>query len=129
MEKKSGVGENNRSRFGGGGGLRGIGDAFQPNLAMGGGSYRVPIELPAGPGGVAPKLGLVYDTGYGNGPFGLGWTLSLPAVERRRKSPFVPPEEAEYSLGGSDLVPAGDGTFVPFIDQTLTRYAFDGVRW
>jgi RHS repeat-associated protein len=128
MEKKSGVGENSHARFGGG--LRSIGDTFQPNLAMGGGSYRVPIELPAGPGGFTPKLDLVYDTGYGNGPFGLGWTLTLPFVERRRKSPFVPAGESEYTLGGGELlVPAGDGAFVPFIDQALQRYAFDGVQW
>ncbi len=63
MEKKSGVGETNTSSSGNGGGIRSIGDAFQPNLAMGGGSYKVPIELPAGPGGLSPKLDLAYNTG------------------------------------------------------------------
>jgi len=58
--------------------VRATGDAFRPNLAMGGGSYKIPLDLPHGAGGASPKVELVYHTGLGNGLFGLGWTLSVP---------------------------------------------------
>lgn len=38
--------------------------------------------VPAGRAGVQPELSLVYSTGQGNGPFGLGWALSIPGVSR-----------------------------------------------
>jgi RHS repeat-associated protein len=130
MDKKSGVGENNRSNPGSGGGIRSIGDAFQPNLAMGGGSYKIPIELPAGPGGFAPKFDLVYDTGAGNGPFGQGWTGTVPFIERKRKSAFAPQTETEYTLAGAEtLVPVAPGEFISFIAQSQQRYLFDGSEW
>ena len=69
MDKESGVDETSRSLPESGGGIRSIGDAFQPNLAMGGSSYKIPIELPLGEGGFSPKLDLLYHTGFGNGPF------------------------------------------------------------
>ena len=60
------------------GSVQGLGDAFQPQLNTGTAGYRVPLSLPAGSGGFAPALSLVYDGGQGNGPFGLGWRLDLP---------------------------------------------------
>ena len=101
MAKESGVGESSRAHFGGAGAVRSLGDSFQPNLAMGGGNYKIPLEMPAGPGGLAPQLDLRYDTGTGNGPFGIGWSLSLPFIERRRPRAFMAEGEPEYSLGGA----------------------------
>lgn len=130
MEKKSGVSEGNSGLPHGSGGVRTIGATFQPNLALGGGSYRVPIDLPAGPGAFAPKLELLYDTSIGNGIFGLGWTHSIPYIEQRRQNVYAPREEPEYSAGGAEtLVARGDGSFVPFIQQALQTFHFDGAQW
>ena len=130
MEKKSGTSENATSLPSGGGAVKSIGDSFQPNLAMGGGSYKVPVELPQGPGGFSPKIDLIYNTGFGNGPMGMGWVASVPYVERNRNSPFLPQGEIEYSLSGAEtLVPASDGVFVPFIGQTSQQFRFDGTQW
>ena len=130
MEKKSGVSEGTSGLPHGSGSLRTIGATFQPNLALGGGSYRIPIELPAGPGSFAPKLELLYDTSLGNGIFGLGWSHSIPYVEQRRQNVFTPAGEAEYSVGGAEtLVARGDGSFVPFIQQALQTFHFDGTQW
>jgi RHS repeat-associated protein len=130
MEKKSGVGETTTALPSGGGALRSIGDTFQPNLAMGGGSYKVPFDLPLGPGGFAPKLDLLYNTGYGNGVFGLGWALSVPFVETRRRSPYAPAGEPEYALAGAEtLVPIGGGRFVPFVQAAYQTFDFDGTQW
>ena len=130
MEKKSGTSENATSLPSGGGAVKSIGDSFQPNLAMGGGSYKVPVELPQGPGGFSPKIDLIYNTGFGNGPMGMGWIASVPYVERNRTSPFLPQGEIEYSLSGAEtLVPVSDEVFVPFIGQTSQQFRFDGTQW
>src|SRR5215468_6530766 len=38
--------------------------------------YQVPIELPAGHGDLSPTLALSYTATLGNGPMGIGWSLS-----------------------------------------------------
>ena len=44
--------------------------------------YQVPIELPAGFGGLSPALALTYSGALGNGPLGIGWTLAEPRIQR-----------------------------------------------
>ena len=56
----------------GGGAIRGLGETFSPDLHTGTGNFTVPIALPPGRNGFQPQLNLVYSTGNGNGPFGLG---------------------------------------------------------
>src|SRR4029450_8383528 len=67
----------------GGGALHGIGEKFSPDLHTGTGNFSVPIALPPGRHGLQPELNLVSSTGNGNGPFGLGWSLSIPGVSRK----------------------------------------------
>lgn len=78
--------------------------------------YQVPFELPAGPGGVRPSLALAYEGSLGNGPYGLGWGLSLPRVVRSTRlgvPSYTAADELEVvGIGkGGRLVAAGDGTF------------------
>ena len=56
----------------GGGAQHGIGEKFSPDLHTGTGNFTVPIALPSRCNGFQPQLNLVYSTGNGNGPFGLG---------------------------------------------------------
>jgi Salmonella virulence plasmid 65kDa B protein len=67
----------------GGGSVGGLGEKFSPDLFTGTGNFSVPIAVPAGRLGMQPQLSLAYSTGSGNGPFGLGWQLSLPGVSRK----------------------------------------------
>jgi len=67
----------------GGGAISGIGEKFTANAVTGTGSLSVPIALSPGRGGFGPQLSLSYDSGSGNGPFGLGWSMALPAITRR----------------------------------------------
>src|SRR5271157_5886228 len=67
----------------GGGAIRGIGEKFAANPVAGTGSLTVPIVASPGRSGFGPQLSLSYDSGSGNGPFGLGWSLSLPSITRK----------------------------------------------
>src|SRR5262245_66627156 len=42
--------------------------------------WTIPIDVPPGPAGSAPKLALTYSSSAGDGPFGLGWTLPLGEI-------------------------------------------------
>src|SRR5881227_2988072 len=94
----------------GGGAIRGIGEKFAANPVTGTGSMTVPIATSPGRSGFGPQLSLSYDSGAGNGPFGFGWSLSLPAITRKTDKglpQYWDNEESDvYILSGAeDLVP------------------------
>lgn len=82
---KSGVSPRSLVLPKGPGSLQGFGASYQwmPSLAAGTARYAINLSLPPGPAGHQPSLAVVYDSGKGNGPIGLGWGLDLPAVRRR----------------------------------------------
>ncbi|BCL26742.1 toxin TcdB middle/N-terminal domain-containing protein [Streptomyces aurantiacus] len=65
----------------GGGSVGGLGGSFTPDLNTGGGGYAIPLDLPQGVDGHTPQLTLQYATGFGDGPFGFGWSLPVLRVE------------------------------------------------
>lgn len=94
----------------GGGAIRGIGEKFAATPVAGTGSMTVPIATTPGRSGVGPKLSLSYDSGAGNGPFGLGWNLSLPSITRKTDKGLSRHHDADDSdefilSGAEDLVP------------------------
>lgn len=106
----------------GGGAIGGLGEKFTPDLFTGTGNFSVPLTIPAGRHGAAPELTLIYSTGNGNGPFGLGWRLGLPGVSRKtsRGLPRYADGEGAAGAGGEaadvfvlsgaeDLVPVAGG--------------------
>jgi len=94
----------------GGGAIRGIGEKFAANPVTGTGSMTIPIATSPGRSGFGPQLSLSYDSGSGNGPFGLGWNLSLPTITRKTDKGLPKYqdnlESDEFILSGAeDLVP------------------------
>ena len=67
----------------GGGAIRGLDEKFSVNAATGTASMAVPLPFSPGRSGFTPPLRLSYDSGSGNGPFGFGWSLGLPAITRK----------------------------------------------
>jgi hypothetical protein len=94
----------------GGGAIRGMGEKFSANPVTGTGSMTIPIATSPGRSGFGPQLSLSYDSGAGNGPFGFGWSLSLPSITRKTDKGLPQYNDAEESdvfilSGAEDLVP------------------------
>jgi RHS repeat-associated protein len=67
----------------GGGAIRSIGEKFTTNAVSGTSSLMVPLTISPGRSNFNPQLSLSYDSGTGNGVFGLGWNVSLPSITRK----------------------------------------------
>jgi hypothetical protein len=83
----------------GGGAIKGIGETFQPNLFTG--------------------------TGNGNGPFGLGWQLSIPRVTRKTEKglPTYTNDDVFVLSGAEAMVPVSDAQGPPSNPvYIITRY-------
>jgi RHS repeat-associated protein len=104
----------------GGGAVRGIGEKFGVNPATGTGTMTVPVPVSPGRSDFTPALSLGYDSGHGNGPFGLGWQLALQAITRKtdRGVPrYRDPPPADPGAGAA--VPAPDLEGTPLEDTFL----------
>ena len=119
----------------GGGSIRGIGEKFQASSATGTATVTVPVGLSPGRAGVTPDLALSYDSGHGNGPCGIGWTLGVHSIARRtdkRLPRYVddgPDADVFVLSGAEDLVPAlrtGGPTGMRVDEEELTEA---GVRF
>jgi RHS repeat-associated protein len=103
----------------GGGAIRGIDEKFTANPATGTGALTVPIATTAGRSGFGPRLALSYDSGSGNGPFGLGWSLRLPAITRKTEKGLPRYDDA----GESDVfLLAGAEDLVPVLNPDASRF-------
>ncbi len=103
----------------GGGALKGIDEKFSVNAVNGTSSFSIP--LPFSPSrGASPSLNLLYNSGSGNGVFGLGWQLSQGSIKRKTDKglpqyiDFIDSDTFLFSEA-EDLVPAfkrnNDGSF------------------
>lgn len=103
----------------GGGAIRGIGEKFGANPVTGTGTLTVPIDVTPARSGNQPELTLEYNSGAGNGPFGFGWTLSLPHVSRKtdRGLPRYCDDDVFVLSGVEDLVLVLNGDGSTFEDR------------
>lgn len=111
----------------GGGAIKGMGEKFAANPVTGTGSMSVPIATSPGRSGFGPQLSVSYDSGAGNGIFGLGWNLSLPSIMRKTDKGLPHYRDGEESdvfilSGAEDLVP------VLRADGTVDEFVRDGYR-
>jgi len=93
----------------GGGAIKGIDEKFSVNAVNGTSSFSVP--LPFSPArGASSDLNLSYNSGFGNGIFGLGWNLSLGSIKRKTDNAlpqYLDSIDSDTYLfsGAEDLVP------------------------
>lgn len=98
----------------GGGALKGIDEKFEVNAANGTASFSVPLPLSPGRNGFAPSLALSYNSGGGNSPFGLGWDVGLPSIQRKTDRGLP-----RYGVGNTEDVFMFSGVedLVPFLKE------------
>lgn len=65
----------------GGGALKGVQGSFQAQAFTGSASFGIPLPV-SNCRGFEPQIQLIYDSSQGNGPFGMGFRLSLAEVSR-----------------------------------------------
>ena len=95
----------------GGGAIRGMGEKFATNPATGSATFTIPLPSSPTRSSLGPALALNYDSGSGNGPFGFGWHLALPAITRKTDKglPRYRDSTDVFLLAGAeDLVPVLD---------------------
>lgn len=114
----------------GGGAIRGIGETFTPDAFTGAGTLSLPVY--ASPArGFEPQLTLEYSSGNGNGPFGMGFSLALPAISVRTDKGIPRYEGSDiFALAGTGdivvrLVRNKEGVWTPDIRFETAS----GVQW
>lgn len=118
----------------GGGAIRGIGEKFAANPVTGTGSMSVPIATSPGRSGFGPQLSLSYDSGAGNGPFGIGWNLSLPSITRKTDKGLPQYFDSEASdefilSGAEDLVSCLKKEAGQWLPETIPPRTVNGINY
>ncbi|KAF5683976.1 insecticidal toxin complex [Fusarium circinatum] len=93
-----------------GGCHRPIDQTFKMNPVNGTMSLAIPIPVTEGRGGFGPKLELSYNSGSGNGYFGIGWQLNLSSITRMtsKRTPMYDGTDTFLLSGEDELVCMGD---------------------
>ncbi len=99
----------------GGGAIRGIDEKLSVNQATGAASLTVDVFVSPARQGFAPALALTYDSAAGNGPFGLGWRLSVPSITRKTSKGLPRYDDA---LDSDVLILSGAEDLVPLLAET-----------
>jgi Salmonella virulence plasmid 65kDa B protein/Insecticide toxin TcdB middle/N-terminal region/Insecticide toxin TcdB middle/C-terminal region len=118
----------------GGGAIKGIGEKFAANPVTGAGSMSMPLATSPGRSGFGPQLSLSYDSGAGNGPFGFGWSLSLPQITRKTDKglpKYLDAEESDVFVlsGAEDLVPVLVKQGDSWVAEKLNPRTVDGKKY
>ena len=69
----------------GGGAIKGIDEKFSVNAVNGTAAFSIPLPFSTARG-ASPSLNLSYNSGSGNGVFGLGWSLGLASIKRKTEN-------------------------------------------
>ncbi|HEX5553264.1 MAG TPA: SpvB/TcaC N-terminal domain-containing protein [Chitinophagaceae bacterium] len=90
----------------GGGALRGISEPFKAELFSGSGGFSIPFSLPD-PRGFSPVINLSYNSGSGNGLFGLGFSVALDSIVRKTSNGIPRYDDTDVFILGSagELLP------------------------
>lgn len=118
----------------GGGAIRGIGEKFQANPVTGTGSFSVPIAMSEGRGGFTPALALSYNSGSGNSPYGLGWSIGLPSISRKTQQQLPQYQDGDDSdtflmSGAEDLVPTLKNVSGNWVKDTYPATGYEVFRY
>lgn len=94
----------------GGGALKGIDEKFEVNAANGTAGFSIPLPITPSRNDFSPSLSLSYNSGGGNSPYGLGWSIGYLVIQRKtdKRLPRYRDgleEDIFMFSGAEDLVP------------------------
>lgn len=121
----------------GGGAIKGIDEKFSVNAVNGTSAFSVPLPISPGRNGFQPTLSLSYNSGAGNSPFGLGWNVDFPSIQRKtdKKLPqYLDGDESDVFMfsGAEDLVPEfkkdGIGNFITDVNENNEVNEFESIN-
>jgi hypothetical protein len=109
--------------------IKGIEERFEVSAVNGTSSLSIPLPLSHSRQGFQRQLSISYNSGIGNGPFGLGWELNIPSITRQTSKKI--PEYKDYDesdvivlSGAEDIIPKlnndGSGNWTK-IEETKTE--------
>ena len=130
-ENKSGVEPQVLSLPKGPGSIEGLGESFEPQLNTGTAAYRVKLAVPPGVNKHQPALSLIYNSGYGNSPLGLGWRLNVPYIQRQTDKglPAYTDGDTYIHSEAGELVPLADGSFRIKIEGAFMKFQRNADGW
>ena len=128
---KSGVEPQVLSLPKGPGSIEGLGESFEPQLNTGTAAYRVKLAVSPGINKHQPALALVYNSGYGNSPLGLGWRLNVPSIQRQTDKglPAYTDGDTFIHSEAGELVPMADGSFRLKIEGAFMKFQRNAGSW
>ncbi len=112
----------------------GLAQAPEANLFAGTATTSIPIQLPPGRKNATPKLALSYNSSGGPSPYGYGWDIGLPRVQRSTKRGQLSCVDATYrndfvlSLPGTSLEcrRGADNRCVPNVEEAFIKVLWSG---
>lgn len=112
------------------GSIEGLGESFDPQLNTGSYVFRLPFKLPAVRGRAQPEVAMTYHSGNGNGPLGLGWSLTIPSIQRQTDKGLPTYGSADRFITGEgeELTARADGSFRRKVETDFTRWEFLGAQ-
>ncbi|MGD9765903.1 MAG: toxin TcdB middle/N-terminal domain-containing protein, partial [Candidatus Binatia bacterium] len=112
----------------------GLAQAPEANLFVGAATTSIPFQVPPGRNTTTPKLALSYNSNGGPSPYGYGWELGLPRVQRPTKHSTLSCLDATHrndfvlSLPGASLEcrRGTDNRCVPNVEEAFIKIVWDG---
>ncbi len=113
------------------GSVNGFADNAEVSVATGAMTYSLPFEVPDGFAGATPSMSLSYSSGGGNGPWGMGWSVAVPSIERGTALglPGYTTDDAFYADGSDQLVRVDDTGATYFEYRARFENGFIRYRW
>jgi len=109
-----------------------LGKYISPEVSVVDGAlnYTYPIPVPPGRNGLSPNLTLVYDSNNTaqNSVIGIGWSLSIPYIQRvnKRGTDKMYADEFFFSSLDGELISQGGGLFMPRIENgSFLKYEYN----
>ncbi len=106
-------------------------EQFQVEPSSGSANLTIPIAVPSGRKGIQPNISLMYNSGSGNGPLGVGWSLELGSIQRSTKKGVPHYDNTDtfvfvQSGSSQELVNISGNEYRPKIEGAFMKFSYQG---